>query len=155
MSIRTDLERRIDRERLKISDLRDQLGRAEAFVQGLQEALRMLPRETATNGRAQGVSGILRAGGDVSKTQDLLRTTKRPMHITEILEGLGKEVTKTNRASLTSSLARYARRGEIFDKAGPNRFGLLEFARQPSPEADDPLDLPDSFGSSDPHPDDL
>jgi hypothetical protein len=123
MTVHTELEKRIALEQGKVGELRNEIERREAFIQGLQEALKMLPKETPTGRRR--AAGPLRSRGDVQKARQLLSTETRALHISDILRGIGKENTKQNRASLASSLARYARRNEIFRREGPNEFSLI------------------------------
>jgi hypothetical protein len=63
----------------------------------------------------------------MSKVRDMIIKEGRPLHITEILKGLGKEDTKSNRTSTAGSLGAYARKNRIFTRgASPNTFGLIE-----------------------------
>jgi hypothetical protein len=57
---------------------------------------------------------------------------------------MGKEVTRETRVSLASALSAYARRGEIFTREGPNRFGLFELKRKRRERLKS--ELPDNFG---------
>jgi hypothetical protein len=148
--IQSDLERRIARERRRVAELRNELIRREAFIQGLQEAIKMLSAESADV--RDDPSESLRAGSDVRKAQELLSEASRPLHISDILKGIGKTDTRENRASLASSLARYARRGELFQREGPNEFSLLSprtnEPMQPDNTDEEAPDLPPSFGSA-------
>lgn len=123
MTVQAELENRIARERRKLADLRNEIVRREAFIQGLSEALKMLPADISSI--QQSVAEPLRAGSDIRRAQQLLSVATGPLHVSGILKGIGKEDTKQNRASLTSSLARYARKGEIFQREGPNMFSLI------------------------------
>lgn len=138
MRIRKGLERKIEQERQKIGDLAKQIEKSESFIQGLQEALKMLPRDDSVE---RSDESVLRPGSDMAKVRDFLRKVGKPLHISEIVVGIGKENTKNNRVSVSGSLAGYDRRGKIFRKAGPNIFGLTEFDSTPSD------DLPDDFGT--------
>ena len=147
MAIRTELEKRIEKERQKITELQRQLDRAAAFAQGLQEAMKMLPKDRQVE-VIKG-KGFLRPGSDMQKVQEILLRTGRPMHITEILPALGKPCTKTTVASICSSLSRYVRRGEIFKRVGPNQFYLVELESSPA-DSKDGIDLPPDFGKENP-----
>jgi hypothetical protein len=133
MSIRTDLEKRIEKERQKIADMRRDLEKTESFAQGLQEALRLLPKDD--QGSRQGVQGrttaTFRRGSDVEKAYNVLRSAGVEMHISEILLKIGKEDTKPNRMNLSSSLSRYVRDAQIFTRPNPNSFGLVEHTTPP------------------------
>ncbi len=131
MSIRTDLERRIEKEKQKVTELRSQIDKSEAFIQGLQEALKLTPKEAGKDTRRtvkHKAAKSFRAGSDVAKTYSLLQQTGKAMHISEILIGIKKEDTKANRLSLSSSLSRYVRNNQIFSRPKPNSFGLKEHA---------------------------
>ena len=135
MRMRRELERKIEKERQKIADLKLQVEKAEAFIQGLQEAVKLLPRDDTS-------PQLLRPGSDMAKARDLIRRVVKPLHISEIVEGIGKENTKKTRLSLGGSVAGYARRGKVFKKTAPNTFGLLE-----SSSYDD--EPPSGFGTED------
>jgi hypothetical protein len=129
MSARTDLERRIEKEKQKVADLRSQTERLEAFIQGLQEALKILPRdgekETRRASKAK-TTTTFKPGSDVEKAYKFLRQAAKTMHISEILVGIGEEDTKANRLSLSSSLSRYVRKNQVFTRPRPNSFALKE-----------------------------
>jgi hypothetical protein len=148
MSTRTDLEKRIEKERQRIATLRSEVERAEAFMQGLQEALAMLPKEKEirqgkTKVRSK-LKGKLRSGSDIEKVYNLLLQNGSAMHLSDILIGIGKEDTKANRMSFAGSLGRYVRNGKIFTRVGPNLFSLKQFA---DTAAKIPLELPKEFGT--------
>lgn len=151
MTARTELENRIAREQQKVAAMRSELERTEAFIEGLLEALKMLPKDIP-NLKHSG-NRTSRSRSDVQKARQLLGATRGPLHISDILKGIGKEDTKQNRASLSSSLARYARKGELFQREGPNEFSLM--TARPDEEANTARDvqnemnpqLPPTFGS--------
>lgn len=141
MNIRNQLEKKIEANEKEIDSLKSELIRKESFLQGLREALRMLPRpdgETAAQ--------ILRPGSDMAKTREILKKAGNPMYIDDILKGLGRQITTNARASLAGSIGNYARRGEIFIKTGPNTFGLIAFKDKGVQPEDEP---PDDFGLDD------
>ena len=139
MKARRDIERRIEKENRKLAELRSQIEHTEAFVQGLQEALRMLPKDE--NDRAKRRRGIIRPGSDMGKIRDLIRQTGRPMYIGEIIKGLGRSDTKANRMSISGSLGRYVRLGEVFRRVSPNTFAIIDMDSVPEAE------LPPDFGA--------
>ncbi len=116
----------------------------KAFVQGLQEALKLFPKGSSES-KAE---TVLRQGSDMAKARDFLQRLNRPAHITEILGGIGKENNKNNRLSIGSSLAGYARKNEFFAKTAPNTFTLIGFAESSVSEIGGP---PENFGSSESH----
>jgi len=56
---------------------------------------------------------------------EFLKAQGKPMHVTEILEGIGSDTSKKSRTALSGSLGWYVRRNEIFSRPAPNTFGLL------------------------------
>lgn len=125
MRLRIELEKKVEKEKAKIAELRSQIDKAESFVAGLQEALRMLPKEGTPERQPE---AVMRVGSEMSKVRDLLKKTGKPLYITDILKGIGKEVTPTNRTSISGSLDNYARRGTVFKKVATRTYGLVEFA---------------------------
>lgn len=145
MGVRTQLEKKIEAQEKEIDNLKAEIQRKESFLSGLKEALKLLPREDS-----EVSSQELRPGSDLAKASELLKQAGHPLHISEILKGLGKEVNKNTRASLSGSMGTYARKREIFVKSGPNTFGLVEHRRK-EPRGSEP---PDDFGIDDPDSDD-
>ena len=139
MKARRDIERRIDKEQQNITELKSQIELAESFIKGLQEALKMLPKDD--NGKPRKGKGALRSGSDMAKIRDLITQSGKPLRIEEIIIGLGKPDTKANRMSISGSLGRYVRKGEIFNRVGPNQFSLIDM------EVTDTFELPPDFGS--------
>ena len=119
MQIQREIERRIEKKRQEISGLKEQLNTAEAYLEALQDTLKLLPKEGDKE-------VVLRAGSDLAKARDFIKVHGRPQHVTDILKGIGKEVNKPNKISLSGSLGGYVRRGIIFTKPAPNTFGLIE-----------------------------
>jgi hypothetical protein len=140
MSIRSQIEKKIENKRQEITEFEAKVREANAFLQGLQEALKILPREEREE-EERSPEQILRSGSHMAKARDYLRRVGRPMHITEILKNIGLDVTKNNRVSLSGSLGSYARRELIFTHTGPNAFGLIELGSSHSEE-----EPPDDFG---------
>ena len=138
MSIQTQIEKKIQQKAQEIADLEIQIREVRAYLQGLQDTYRMLPKDQAIGEQ------LLRPNSDMAKARDFLKRIGRPAHITEILKGIGRELTKSSRVSVSGSLGTYARKGTIFTSHGGNTFGLLEFKSDPSQGAED--EPPDSFG---------
>jgi len=139
------LERKIDAARQEIARIEAELIEKKAFVQGLQEALKLFPKGS-TESKAE---TVLRQGSDMAKARDFLQDLKRPAHITEILEGIGKENNKNNRLSIGSSLAGYARKNEFFAKTAPNTFTLIGLLKDA--ETEEESGPPETFGQSNSH----
>ncbi|MCX5703572.1 MAG: hypothetical protein NT066_03670 [Candidatus Omnitrophica bacterium] len=140
MAGRNDIEKRIEKERRQILELRNQIAHSEAFILGLQEALKLLPKEKTINNHAV---SKLRDGSDVKKIYEFLLQVDKPLHIEEILAGIGKENTKINRLSITGSINKYVRDRKIFQRVGPNQFALIAAANV---SVKDVVALPAEFG---------
>lgn len=137
MGMRQKIDERIDKKQQEILGLQKQIDMANAYVQAMQETLRMLPREEMNAGSAE---TMLKPGSTIAKTLSILKRSGKPMHITEILNSLGKPDNKNNRVSLAGSLGWYVRRREIFTRPSPNTFAL--FGADGNVEEQ----LPDDFG---------
>ena len=124
MGLREDLVKRIDRKSLEVKELELQIREANSYIQGLQDVLKIIPRDGSDDKRAE---LNLRPNSDMAKARDFLRKVSTPMHVGEILKGIGKGDSKPNRLSLSGSLGDYVRKGEIFTRPAPNTFGLTEF----------------------------
>lgn len=123
MSLRSELEKRIEKKQFEIREYQDRIREASAYLQGLQDTLKLIPKEDEFG--VQEVS--LRHGSNVGKARDALRGAGKPLHITEILKALGQPTDKKHRLALAGSIASYARKDVIFTKTAPNTFGLIEF----------------------------
>jgi len=140
MGLREDLQKKIDRKQEEIQELKLQIREAEAYLQGMIDTLKMLPRESAPKAE----DAYLRPDSDLAQAREAIRKTKRPLHISELLKALGKQATVTARAGLSGNIAAYVRRGEIFTRPAPNTFGLVELDQQATPAAA----LPEDFGNT-------
>jgi len=114
-----------------------QLREANAYIQALQDSMKLLPRE---NGVAK-TEYKLRPESTLAKTRDILKAAGTPMPISDILKVLGQPQDTKHRVSLAGTLSGYAKKGRIFTKTSPNTFGLLEFG------GEDDDELPEEFGS--------
>ncbi len=131
MQIQRELERRIEKKRQEIVVLKQQLGNAETYVEALLDTLKLLPKEGDKE-------VVLRPGTDLAKARDFIKAHGRPQHVTDILKGIGKEVNKANKISLSGSLSGYVRKGILFTKPSPNTFSLIEMenGEDQKPETD-------------------
>src|SRR5689334_804747 len=133
ISARAAIQKRIDKISMNLANLHNTAGELfreieanEFALQELQTVLKSLPEE---EGEAAPPEIVLRRGSDASKARDALREVRKPLHVDRLLEVLGKHVNKKTRASLGGQLAFYARKNQIFEKTGPNEFGLLEWRK--------------------------
>ena len=109
MNERKKIEDRLRKKEQEIQELEEKMKAARVYIGALQDVLKLLPRETNVV--------ALRPGSAVAQAREIILQAGKPVHINAILEGLGKEGTREARASLTSSLASYVRRGEIFTRS--------------------------------------
>jgi len=144
MGVRESLQKLADKKDSEISDLRLKLAQAEAYLQAIQDSIRVLPKEPINDK----TEPELRPGTFLSQARDILKAEGKPMHVNEILKRIGKTVDKSNRISLSGSLSAYVRKKTIFKKTGPNIFALIETPLQSTGiQNDEEGDLPEGFGS--------
>ena len=135
MSSRKAVEKMVENAEAEIAGFRKKIELKEAYIQGLKDTMRHLPKSAEkTNGKAS-----LRPDSDIAKAREIILKEGKPMHIAEIIKRLGKELTKQNRASLSSYIGSFVRRGEYFTRPAPNTFGVVEFeggreTAEPPPE---------------------
>ena len=123
MGARESLQKLIDRKLAEIDKLEQQLGEARVYLQAIQDAFRLLPKEGGT----QAATKELRPGFVLAQVQEFLKREGAPQHISTILQFLGKPLDKQSRVSLSGSLGGYVKERRIFTRTGPNTFGLIEF----------------------------
>lgn len=121
MGPREEFLKRIERKEQEIWDLEMQLREARVYLQALQDSLKLFPREP------NGEEVVLRPGSTVARARDVIKEAGNALHLTQILEIMGKPTDKKHRLSLGGSLSAYARRGEVFTRPAPNTFGLVAF----------------------------
>ena len=122
MGLREKLQKENDEKEFDIYNREQDLVRLKAYLQGLQDAMKMIPKEPDASKPV-----VLREGSDVAKARDALKKAGQPLHIGDILTAIGKPTDRDSRISLSGSLAAYVRDGKIFTRPHPNTFGLLEF----------------------------
>lgn len=142
MSLRDNFQKLIDKKQQEIDNLELQLREANAYIQALQDSMKLLPRE-GNNTAEMGYN--LRPDSTLAKARDIIRATGKPMPIGDILKAIGASPDKKNRVSLAGTLSSYTKKGRIFTKTAPNTFGLLEFGASQAIAGED--DLPEDFGS--------
>ena len=131
MSERDRIQERLRKKEQEIQGLEERLRTARIYVQALHDVIKLLD----TNKAAQPTESALKAGSAVAQARELILRQGAPVHINDLLAGLGKEMTREARASLTGSIAAYVRRGEIFTRPAPNTFGLVELGHTAIAEA--------------------
>jgi len=122
MGLREELQKRIERKQQEVVELNLKIREANAYMQGLQDTIRLLPKDAS----AASPERTLRPGTAIAQARDAIKAAGKPLHITEILKAMGRTADKKNRLALTGSLAGYVRNEEVFTRPAPNTFGLIE-----------------------------
>jgi hypothetical protein len=147
MGLREDIQKRIEKKQAELIEQERAFERDRAatlaYIQALQDMLKSLPREAAEASAEK----LFRRGSAMARTRDMILAAKRPLHITEILAGLGRPDDTASRASITGALGAYVRKGEVFTRPRPNTFGLVELGHHQVAGDDEP---PPDFGSLSP-----
>ena len=143
MSERRKVEEKLRRKEQEIMGLEEKVKAARVYVQALRDVLKIMDG-SKDDGTAE---AVLRSGSAVEKAKEEIMRQGAPVHISQLLEALGKDQTRENRASLTSSLSAYVRRGEIFTRPEPNTFGLVELGQ--TEKAEKETIPPKGFGKDD------
>ena len=94
MGAREGLQRLIDKKEAEIADLEIRVREGKAYIQALQDSMKILPRD------AGGEQPELRPESALAKTRDFIKNSGKPLHIIEILKLLGKPTDKKNRVSM-------------------------------------------------------
>lgn len=143
MSERHIIEDRLRKKDLEIQMLEEKLKTARTYSQALQDILRLMSPQ---NGEPVPPSEpVLRPGSTVARAREAILKLGKPMRMDDLLEALGLDVNRESRASLTSSLSAYVRKGELFTRPAPSTFGLIELAHHNTVQvAGDP---PSGFGA--------
>lgn len=125
MSSRRKIEHRIFRKEEEIQELEANIREARAYVQALQDVMKLLPRDESV-----AAVTVLRAGSAAAEAREIILRAGHALHISDILMAMGRELTRKNRSALSGSISAYVRRGQFFTRPEPNTFGLVEFAVQ-------------------------
>lgn len=123
MGLRAEFQKKIDRKLQEIDGLGLQIREAKAYIQALEDMMRLLPREELSGNHGE---SSLKPGTAIANAREAIKKMGRPLHITDILVALGRPVDKANRAAIGGSIAAYVRRGEVFTRPAPNTFGLID-----------------------------
>lgn len=140
MNDRERIADRLKRKVVEIQSLEEKVRVGKVYVQALQDVLKMLDQDAQT----AATESVLKPGSTVARARDLIIKSGEPMHLTDLLEAMGKDATREAKASLTSSLAAYVRRGDIFTRPAPSTFGLIELGHDE--QAEEPREPPAEFG---------
>lgn len=144
MSEHDIIQDKIKKKEQEIQLLEDKLRTAKVYLNALHDISKAISKESHTNTD----SAVLREGSAVTQARDFILRKGQPVHINDLLEGLGRGMTRESRASLTSSIAAYVRRGDVFTRSAPNTFGLIELGHTNSVDFEGQSEPPDGFGQS-------
>jgi hypothetical protein len=133
MSERKKIEDRLRKKEQEIVSMEEKIKATRIYVQALRDILKMLSSDVTETPEVDGEI-TLRSGSAVDQARRVILDKGVPVHIDDILAALGKDATREAKASLTSSLAAYVRRDEIFTRPAPNTFGLVELGHISSDE---------------------
>ncbi len=123
MSFRKKLEDKITKKKEENREFEAKINAGKAYISGLQEALKLAPKEEDIGIRAK---QLLRPGSFAFLAQRFLIQHGRPAHVADILTGINKANNKKNRTVISGALSTYVRDDKIFTRTGPNIFGLVE-----------------------------
>ena len=112
MSEHDIIQDKIKKKEQEIQLLEDKLRTAKVYLNALHDISKAISKESHTNTD----SAVLREGSAVTQARDFILRKGQPVHINDLLEGLGRGMTRESRASLTSSIAAYVRRGDVLDR---------------------------------------
>ncbi len=132
LTMKNKLDIEIERKQSEVAALESQLSKVRSYLHGLETARRLGALMEAPNAKGQLREKQPRQGSDVGKCMEMIRKAGHPIHINELVTGLGKESTKAARMSLSGSLSACVRDGKWFTKPEPNTFGLIEMNNPPS-----------------------
>jgi hypothetical protein len=129
---RRRIEEKMERKQQEIQELEVQLREAKAYIQALQDVMKLIPREGEDASFGETGDSSMRTGSYVFDARNAIQTAGRPLHIVEILKSTGRANDRKNRTGMSGALAAYVRRREVFTRPKPNTFGLIESAVKPA-----------------------
>ena len=145
MSTWKKIEDRIRRKEVEIQEFEGKIREGNAYIQALQDAIKLFSRDDSIPAETK-----LRPGSAVGEAREVILKAGRPLHISKILEAMGRMVDRKGRIGLSGSISAYVRRGEIFTRPAPNTFGLVrmvnEAERDKAPVTSIDDDFPPAFG---------
>lgn len=147
MSERKLIEERLRKKEQEVRSYEEKIREAKIYVQALRDILKMMDRAVEVE---ISPDATLKPGSMIAQAREAIMQRGTPIHVDDLLEALGKEVNRENKASLAGSIAAYVRREEIFTRPAPSTFGLVELGHETvGDEGDEP---PASFGKMPPVP---
>jgi len=141
---RSVIEQRLRKKQSEIESLEDKLRAAKVYAAALRDVLRDFDKGRRAE-EDDAAEAKLREGSATAQAREIILSHGKPVHIDDILNAMGKEVTRDTKASLAGSLAAYVRRDEIFTRPAPNTYGLVELGHKEAAD-DTPNEPPEGFG---------
>jgi hypothetical protein len=142
MSERKLIEDRLRKKEQEVRSYEEKIREAKIYVQALRDILKMMDRAVEVE---ISPDTTLKPGSMIAQAREAIIKRGAPIHLDDLLDALGKEITRESKASLAGSIAAYVRRNEIFTRPAPSTFGLIELGHETAEdEADEP---PASFGT--------
>ena len=141
MGLREKFVDRIKKKEQEIDEFEAKIREARAYIQALQDSMRLLPRDLGSSNGIE--TPRFKPGSLTHKTYEFLKKTGRPMHIKDIIMGIGLVPDKKNRASLRGSLGPYTRDERIFRLVSTGTFGLVEFDYEKSEAEEKEHEVPE------------
>jgi len=131
MNLRREFEKLIEKKKVEIIEAQRAIASAEAYIQAMTDAIKKLPKDDA-------VAPTVRPGSDVEKIRDVILSAGRPLHLSEIIESLGRQADPDAKAKVAGLLGWYTTKGKVFSKTAPNTYGLTEVTAIPPDFGDEP-----------------
>lgn len=144
MELREAIEKRVLQKRKELTELELKVRELAAYIRALEDTLRLADHSDEVEG---GDGPQLRPSSEMGRARTELQKAGKPLHISEILEAIGKPDDKKSRVSLTSALASYVRKRQIFTRPQPNTFGLVEFGATGAKPCFPQAEPPENFGA--------
>lgn len=126
MTERNVIESQIAKKQSEIENYEEKIKAAKVYIAALRDVLKLLDKPKNIENENDDSETKLRQGSAVAQARDIILNRGEPIHIDELLEAMGKEVSRDTKASLAGSLAAYVRRQDIFTRTAPNTYGLIE-----------------------------
>lgn len=136
------IQAKIKKKESEIANLEKRVEAAKVYLTALNDIRKEMEKEDANIDESD---ATIRRGSSVDQAREAILSAGKPLHLEEILQAMGKDVTRESKASLNGSLAAYVRREETFTRPAPSTFGLVELNHfEAEREEDEP---PAGFGT--------
>ena len=119
-----------------IQKKRDEVRKARQRVERLEDALRHYEEIYNVIHGATSRGSAVKSGSQAEGVIRVLSDAGEPTHIDEIMARMGVECTPAAKNSLTGSLSRYVRQGQIFTRPAPGTFGLIKWSNESDEDAE-------------------